>query len=462
MTLRSNSQKEGLEDHSFFKPSYLKCRLDKYSMHAAMKTKNLLNLALLTSLILSISCSSNSDKSTANGNVSTTRADVEDEQILAAKRLIEKMPDSADGYNRLATAYIRRARLTGDFSLYQKAELAVNKALELEPDDFATRKLQAVLHIIFHRFHEAKQLAQNLLTQAEDTIIYGVLTDANIELGEYEQAIESAQKMMNLKPNLEAYSRTAILRSLHGQVESAIEAMRTAASIADPLDTEVKAWCYVKLGDEYFKVGNFNEAEKNYDIALKILPDYYLALSAKGKLLAAKGDFTQAIDLYNKAQNKVPIVETVIALGDLYYLQGDQEKAKLQYDLAEVIEEKLGRTDMRRLALLWADHSVRLDEALKIIESEYQKRKDIYTADIYAWVLYKRGEFVKAKELINEAMRLKTKDARIFYHAGMIENSLGNKQQARKYLKAALDLNPAFDLIQAKIAKDTLEELKKS
>ncbi|RMF99183.1 MAG: thioredoxin, partial [Acidobacteria bacterium] len=97
-----------------------------------------------------------------------------------------------------------------------------------------------------------------------------------------------------------------------------------------------------------------------------------------------------------------------------------------------------------------------------IIESEYQKRKDIYTADIYAWVLYKRGEFVKAKELINEAMRLKTKDARILYHAGMIENSLGNKQQARKYLKSALDLNPAFDLIQAKIAKETLEELKKS
>ena len=56
-------------------------------------------------------------------------------------------------------------------------------------------------------------------------------------------------------------------------------------------------------------------------------------------------------------------------------------------------------------------------------------------------------------------MRLKTKDARFFYHAGMIEKGLGNAKAAKDYLKKALDLNPSFDVLQAEKAKTALKEL---
>ncbi len=420
---------------------------------------------LMTMLIAVTSCSVNtsnisSDNSQAE-KLTVENADPENAEILSAQKLIEKIPDSADGYNRLATAYIRKARSSGDFSLYQKAETAVNRALEIDPQDLTAKKLKGVLHLAFHRFAEARELALQLLKEApNDSIIYGILTDANIELGNYEEAVESAQKMVDLRPSMEAYIRVALLRSLHGQVEGAIEAMKTAASIADPKDREAKAWCFVRLGDEYFKIGKFKEAEKHYDTALEIYPDYYFALAAKGRVRAAQGDFNEAVNFYSRSQNYVPMLETIISLGDIYLIQGNAEKAKAQYDLAEVIEEKLGKTDMRRLALLWADHDKRLDEALTIAEQEYNKRKDIYTADIYAWTLYKKGQFELAKQVITQAMRLKTKDARIFYHAGMIEKALGNKREAIKYLKLALETNPAFDLLQADVAKKALEELK--
>ena len=115
---------------------------------------------------------------------------------------------------------------------------------------------------------------------------------------------------------------------------------------------------------------------------------------------------------------------------------------------------------MRRLALLWADQNVKLDEALAIAEREHATRKDIFTADIYAWCLYKKGNFQEAKNIITEAMRLKTKDARIFYHAGMIEKGLGNKKAAADYLLKALQTNPSFDVLQAENAKAALQELK--
>ncbi|MEJ7701372.1 MAG: hypothetical protein WKF71_17250 [Pyrinomonadaceae bacterium] len=57
-------------------------------------------------------------------------------------------------------------------------------------------------------------------------------------------------------------------------------------------------------------------------------------------------------------------------------------------------------------------------------------------------------------------MRLKTKDARIFYHAGMIEKGLGNKKAAAEYLQKAVQTNPSFDILQAENAKQALQELK--
>lgn len=385
----------------------------------------------------------------------------EDAQLAAAQKVIATMPDSPDGYNRLAVAYIQKARETGDFSLNSKAEAAVNRALELQPEDITTQKLRASLHLTFHRFAEALELGKRLQKDLpKDSFVFGVLTDANVELGNYREAVEAAQAMMDLKPNMESYARASLLRSLHGDSEGAIEAMKMAARIADPQNREAQAWCLTHLGEEYFKIGNFADAEKQFDAALQVLPNYILALAGKAKTRAAQKDFDAAIKFYSEAQNRVPTVETVIALGDLYKMRGDAEKAESQYNLAEVIEQKFGNTDLRRLALLWADRDVRLDEALTIAMQEKNNRRDIYTADIYAWTLYKKGKFREAKAAIAEAMNLKTKDARIFYHAGMIEQGLGNKQEAVRFLETALKTNPAFDILQAENARKVLAELK--
>ncbi|MDQ3801293.1 MAG: tetratricopeptide repeat protein, partial [Acidobacteriota bacterium] len=250
------------------------------------------------------------------------------------------------------------------------------------------------------------------------------------------------------------------LRSLHGDSPGAIESMTLAARAADPQNREAQGWCLAHLGDEYFKIGKFAEAEKRYDEALRIFPNYHLALAGKAKSRAAQGDFETAIRLYNDAQNRVPLVETVIALGDLYAKTGDAEKAARQYDLAEVMEREFGSTDLRRLALLWADRDLRPDEALTIAAQENANRNDIFTADVYAWCLYRKGKFEEARAAINRAMRLKTKDARIFYHAGMIEKALGNEKEAARYLQSALQANPAFDLLQADNARKALAELR--
>jgi len=56
-------------------------------------------------------------------------------------------------------------------------------------------------------------------------------------------------------------------------------------------------------------------------------------------------------------------------------------------------------------------------------------------------------------------LRLGTRDARIHYHAGMIEGALGNRREAAKHLQLALKINPLFDILQAEVARQTLRAI---
>lgn len=384
-----------------------------------------------------------------------------DPEFAKAQKLVEEMSDSPVGYTRLASLYIKKARENGDFSLNSKAETAIDKALEIKSGDATARKLKASLQLTFHRFDKALELGKELEKDfPNDTFVLGVLTDANVELGNYDAAFAYGQKMLDTKPNTASYARAAHLRSIDGNTEGAIELFKTAARSADPTDKETQSWCLVQLGDELWKYGKYPQAEKVYDEALINFPNYHLALAGKGKARASLGDFENAIRILTDANNRVPNIETTVLLGDIYAKIGDAEKAKQQYDLVEVIEQKIGvSNDQKRLALLWADQNIKLDEALEITRREHEMRKDIFTADALAWTLYKKGNFQEAKKASVEALKLKSNDARILYHAGMIEKQLGNKPEAANLLKKALETNPKFDLIQAEIAQKTLQEL---
>jgi tetratricopeptide (TPR) repeat protein len=416
-------------------------------------------LTTLSIAALAGGCSNNasySETAKAAEHIETNETDAE---AAGALKLIEKMPDSPWGYTQLAVLNIRRARQTGDFSLNVKAEEAIDSALAIAPQDPPARKLKLALHATFHRFEEARLMGQALLEEfPNDAFIYGILTDANIELGNYDAAVAAAQKMMDLKPNSSSYARAGHIRSLYGDHKGAVEMMTLAAKTADPMDKEAQSWSLTMLAKEYLKNGNIAKARNVLNESLTILPGYSLAQVEKARILAHDGDLEAATGLL--ADNgSVPLSPNALVLrGDIATKQGDTKKAAAEYERAEAAIHVDG--DMHRLSLLWADREIRLDEALEIAEADFATNKDIYAADIYAWCLYKKERFQEAKEVIGLALRLDTMDARIIYHAGMIENAVGNKNEAKRLLALALKTNPAFDLLQSVTAKTALQTLK--
>ena len=391
------------------------------------------------------------------------RLTLSDRQLRAAQGAVERAPADPRGYNLLGAAYMKKSRETGDFGFNAKAEAALNRSFELAPPEanYDAIKLKAALLLTYHRFGEALEVARRArAVQPEDPENYGAITDALVELGDYEGAVEAAQTMADLRPDTSSYARASYLRALYGDTEGAIEMMRRAAEAAK--DPESIAWCRVHLGDELMNANKLSAAEHEYDIALYVFPNYHMALAAKARARLASGDTGGAVEFYKQAQARVPLPEFAIALGDLYARQGRSDEAARQYDLVEFIE-RAGSTESqtysRQLAQFWADHDQKLDEALEIARRERAARSDIYTCDALAWCLYKKGDLAGAKRSIDEALRLGTRDARIHFHAGMIERALGNHREAAKHLQLALKINPLFDILQAEVARQTLRSI---
>ena len=181
-----------------------------------------------------------------------------------------------------------------------------------------------------------------------------------------------------------------------------------------------------------------------------------------GKLRGTQGRYEEAIKLYQSAIAVVPMPMFVAELGDIYSKAGNPAEARKQYQLVEYIG-KLGHINQvlhnRDLALFYADHDLKLDEALTLAHKEFEVRHDIYTWDALAWALYKNGKYQEASDASEHALRPGTRDALLFFHAGMIASKLGQTTQAKENLQTALHINPGFHVIYAGVARQQLKAL---
>ena len=388
-----------------------------------------------------------------------------DQAIRLNQRQIQRQPQSATAYFRLGDAYIQKARQTGDLSYCTLAEQALRRSLELAPGNAGAARHLAYVFSSRHEFVAAAAQAQQALAlDPTDSHAYGVLGDALLELGKYDEAGQAFDAMMGLDKSLYSFARLSGLRSLRGDPEGAIAELRRAIEAGRTTGEphESIAWAQWQLGVEHFAVGDLQAAETQYLEALKSYPNYYRALAALAQVRAAQHRAEEAIDLYRNALGVIPFPEYASALGDLYTTLGRREEASKQYALVEYIGRlnTLNRVVYNReLALFYADHDMKLDEALALARLELAIRHDIYGYDLLAWVLYKTGKPEEAVVPMTEALRFGTKDAKLFFHAGMIYRSLGQADRAREFLARALSTNPRFHLLHAPLAERTLMEL---
>jgi tetratricopeptide (TPR) repeat protein len=392
-----------------------------------------------------------------------TRQFSDEDAIAALQQRLEDNPDEFVSYLALASIYLQQVRETGDPSLYTKADGLLQRAAEIDPESGELLALQGQLALARHQFAGALEFGlKALATDSENAKYYGVVADAQIELGRYEDAVRSLQNMVDKRPDFASFSRVAYARELHGDPEGAIEALELAIGAGAP-NAENVAWAYVQIGNLHLALNSPELAAKQFEMALAHQPDYPLALAGQARLQAAAGNLEEGADLYQKAFERAPLAEYAIALGDVYAAMGDDERARQQYDLVLAIDalaRENGVDTELELALFLADHDIDLKESLERARSAYEARPSIHAADALAWTLYKTGAFDEAAAYAEEALRLGTREPLKLFHAGMIARAQGDSQRAEELLSQALMLDPHFSLLHEADAVAALDEVR--
>lgn len=381
-------------------------------------------------------------------NNSNTSAD---KYITTFQEQLVINPSNSNLLTKLGAAYIQKARESNDPEFYSLAESVLERAIKNEPDNFLAIAELGSVNLSKHNFKEALNLGQKALDiNPYSAYTFGVIADAQVELGMYDEAIQSVQKMVDTRPDLSSLSRVSYIRELKGDVQGAIDAMKSAVTAGSPV-AENTAWCRVQLGNLFYNKGDIQTAGKIFEFVVKDFPDYIHGYGSLAKIKMNKKEYTEAIELYQKALEKNSLPEYLISLGDAYTLTGDKEKAEEQYQKVKFIitmfKEKGVDTDLE-LALFNADHNRYLKESLKDAEESLENgNKSIKVYHTLAWTNYKLGDYDKAEKNIAEALQLGTKDPLMYFHAGKIYEKTGNIEKAKEYSDFALKINPYYETL---------------
>jgi tetratricopeptide (TPR) repeat protein len=347
----------------------------------------------------------------------------------------------------MAQLFMAEARVTGDHPYYYPAaEQMLDRALKVDASFLPALISKGSVLLSLHRFAEALQVGEQARRAAPNTaVVYGILCDANVELGRYDSAVAATDMMVSIRPDLRSYSRISYLREIHGDDSGAISAMILAVKAGLPGGEETE-WARYTLGNLYLNQGRISEAEREYMTAIAERPEYPFAIGGLARVRIAQGRTAEAMKLLDTATALMPEFSFVELKADLCRAAGDAHRADSLVSVVEAMlhqDEAAGHNVDKEYALLWADHGMKTADAVERARRELERRPENIEAEhAMALALLRAGRTEEAESYMEKALRMKTNNAVMLAHAGMIDAALGHRSQARAALTRALTINP--------------------
>jgi tetratricopeptide (TPR) repeat protein len=381
--------------------------------------------------------------------------------IAAAQHRLARLPGDWATWAELGVAYVQQARLTADPSYYPKAEGAVRRSFEVQPTgNFLALIGQGALAAARHDFLAALRAGQRAAAiDPYSAAAQGVITDALIELGRYDEAWRAVQRMVDLRPDTGSLARASYAAELRGDLPRARQLLTDALQLA-PSSVDAGFACYY-LGELAWNSGDLTGAGRWYDEGLRRAPDYLPLLTGRARVAAARGRYAAAVADYRTLVARQPQPGYLIEYGDLLAAHGDTAGAAAQYAVVRTEERLFAAQGVNvdlELALFDADHGAPA-RALTGARAEYAVRRSVAVEDGLAWALHVTGRDADALPHARAAVRLGSRSALFHYHLGMIEAARGDRVGAQRDLAAALWLNPHFSPLHGPRARVALRRL---
>jgi tetratricopeptide (TPR) repeat protein len=381
-----------------------------------------------------------------------------DQRIAQLQATIRAGLGGASAYAGLGQAYLQKVRETGDPTFYPKAEKLFDTAQAREPESIAAITGLGTLALARHQFRLGLSYGEQAHRVGPQTLQpYFVIADAQVELGQYDRAQQTLQRLIDLRPTRASYARVSYFRELHGDLPGAVQAMRLAVS-SGGATPENLAYVQTLLGNLEFDRGHLAAAAQDYRTAALSFHQYVPAIAGLARTAAALDHFRSAIDQYRFAVSRLPLPEYITGLGETELAAGHTGQAN--QDLALIAaEERLLRangvnTDVD-LALFEANHGSPA-RAVTLARRAWTEAPSVRSADALGWALTRAGHPSAGLHWAHEALRLGSIDPNFLYHAGIAAKNAGRADEGRADLRRALGLNPRFSPLYAPLARRAL------
>lgn len=333
-----------------------------------------------------------------------------DSALMFYDRAVELDPSSGLAYYSRANYF----RATGDSVAYDRE---VFRALEQEDLDVAPkleilREYAARLYSDHRQQTRISDMFRRLIDlHPHERDIHNLYRDYLIAIEDYAGAAEQASYSLDIDPSDER--QWLALTSLYlreGEFEKSYEAA---------------------MRGMHFFPGNPNLALiAGSDLTQLERYDEALAILEKARSLTDPEDAEVLSDIYT-------------TIGDTHYAAGELDSAFVNYEEALKLNP-VNMTALNNCAYYLACENRDLDRAEEMIKTVVEERPEESTSlDTYAWVLYRKGEFEKAREVIEKALENDPDpSAELYEHAGDIFYSIGGKDEAVEFWQLGLEVEP--------------------
>ncbi|MDM3844989.1 MAG: tetratricopeptide repeat protein [Aphanizomenon gracile PMC638.10] len=259
------------------------------------------------------------------------------------------------------------------------------------------------------------------------------------ESNQLDKALAAINKAIQLQPNNpNLYNeKYAVLSDLKKYREA-------EAAINKAIELSPRAAFYLNRGVVRDELGNKQGAIDDYNLAIKINPNYEPAYNNRGNARNELGDKQGAIDDYNQAIKFNPnLAQAYYNRGIVRYDLGDKQGAIDDYNQAIKINPNLAQAYYNRGIVRYdlGDKQGAIDDYNQAIKFNPN----------YAQAYYNRGNVRKelgdkqgAIDDYNQAIKFNPNLAQAYLNRGNVRNELGDKQGAIDDYNQAIKFNPNY------------------
>lgn len=257
-----------------------------------------------------------------------------DAEINSWNARLAARSDSWMEHERVANAYIGRARATGNWSDYAVADSLMARAFAIAPPGSGPFLSRARLSFTLHRFDRVEEdLARAVsipLTSARVLSEAAALrADLALETGHEGEAIAAYESMAAAHRDFESVTRLAGGYARVGRTDDADRRYEDAYGKLALSDTRVRAWVHLQRGLLDLDANRDAEALAHFERANEELPGWWLIEEHIAEANARLGNTDRALAMYMDILKRSDDPEFMDAVARIYRDRGNAAEAAL-------------------------------------------------------------------------------------------------------------------------------------